>query len=243
MTPPDSRRLPHGIRREVVSFARRDGRVRPHIAKAWGAEHEDWMVHPVRCDRDASLDPAWKVDQQEIFGRRAPLVVEIGSGTGDAVLAAAQAHPDIDHLAVEVYRPGAATTVIRAHRGGLTNLRVLPADAAELLRTALADGQVQEVRIFFPDPWPKARHHKRRLVNDDTITQVVRVLAPGGILRLATDWADYADQMLTVTESCAQLTNPYGGFAPRWEGRPQTKFERKGLAAGRTSFDLELRRL
>ncbi|GAB77578.1 tRNA (guanine-N7-)-methyltransferase [Austwickia chelonae] len=239
----DASRLPYGLRREVVSFARRDGRIHPKIAKAWSAEHEALMVSPPRLDRDASLDPEWQLDAHSVFGRRAPLVVEIGSGTGEAVLASAAEHPELDHLAVEVYRPGAAKTAIRAHRRGLTNLRILQADAAALLRTGLEEASVSEVRIFFPDPWHKARHHKRRLVNENTVAGLARVLADGGRLRLATDWAEYAEQMLRVVSCCSELANPHDGFAPRWSGRPVTRFERKGSEAGRLVHDLELIRL
>ncbi|WP_116113390.1 tRNA (guanosine(46)-N7)-methyltransferase TrmB [Austwickia chelonae] len=238
--PGESVRLPYGLRREVVSFARRDGRVHPKIAKAWSTEHEALLVPAPRMDRDASLDPAWKLDAPSVFGRQAPLVVEIGSGTGEAILAAAAAHPELDHLAVEVYRPGAAKTAIRAHRRGLTNVRILQADAAALLRTGLDEAAVSEIRIFFPDPWRKVKHHKRRLVNESTIDGIVRVLVDGGCLRLATDWAEYADQMFQVVSGNAELNNPYEGFAPRWPGRPVTRFERKGTEAGRSVYDLEL---
>ena len=236
--------LPRGLRREVVSFARRDGRVHPKIARAWRPRHEELLVHPQRGERDASLDPRWRFDPVMAFGRSAPLVVEIGSGVGEVVLASAAAHPQWDHLAVEVYRPGAAKTVLRADRAGLGNVRVLQADAAALLRTGLEPASVAEIRIFFPDPWPKARHHKRRLITPATLRDAAQVLSPGGVLRLATDWADYAASMLVAVESVPMLCNPYqggpsGGYAPRWEGRPETHFERKGARQGRTAFDIQ----
>ncbi len=238
---------PPRLRREVVSFARRDGRGHRGIARAWSARHEELLVHPVRGHWDTSLDPAWRFDPLTAFGRSAPLVVEIGSGAGEVVLASAAAHPERDHLAVEVYRPGATTTVLRADRRGLTNVLVLQADAAALLRAGLAPDSVAECWVFFPDPWPKGRHRKRRLVNEVMVADVARALVPGGALRLSTDWEDYATQMLAATSGCPQLANPYthtasGGFAPRWEGRVPTRFERKGRAAGRRVVDLELRR-
>lgn len=230
------------VRREVVSFARRDGRIHPRIAKAWSARAAALEIRPCRLDRDASLDPEWVLDPVAVFGRQAPLVAEIGSGTGEAILTAAAADPDRDYLAVEVYRPGAAKTMIRAERQGLTNVRVLQADAAALLRTGLAPASVAEIRVFFPDPWHKTKHHKRRLVTDDMLADVARVLIDDGILRLATDWADYGAQMLEATARATDLINPHDGPAPRFAGRPLTRFERKGIAAGRSVTELEMRR-
>lgn len=232
--------LTRGVRREVVSFTRRDGRVRPKIARAWSARHEAFLVEPDRLDRDASLHPRWRFDAQACFGRSAPLVVEIGSGTGEALLASAAAHPEADHLGVEVYRPGVATTILRAERRGLGNVRMLEADAATLLRTGLAEGSVREVRVFFPDPWPKTKHHKRRLVTPALLAQAARVLGDGGVVRLSTDWPDYARQMLLAARDTPEFENPYSGFSPRWEGRTMTRFERKGIAAGRAVNDLML---
>ena len=224
----------------MVSFTRRDGRLHPQIARAWRPRHEEWFVHPPRGEREASLDPGWVFDPVAAFGREAPLIVEIGSGTGEAVLASAAERPDADHLAVEVYRPGAAKTVIRAERRGLSNVRVVQADAAALLRTALAPGTVSEIRVFFPDPWPKLKHHKRRLVGADMLRDAARALRPGGVIRLATDWADYARAMLEAAAEVAELDNPHHGVAPRFAGRPPTKFERKALAEGRAVTDVEL---
>lgn len=232
--------LPRGVRREVVSFARRDGRVHPKIARAWSERHEALLVQPDRLERDASLDPDWRFDAAAVFGRRAPLVVEVGSGTGEALLASAAGHRGVDHLGVEVYRPGAAKTVIRADRRGLTNVRVLSADAAALLRTGLRDRSVAELRVFFPDPWHKAKHHKRRLVTAAFLADAARVLADGGVLRLATDWADYAEAMLAAAERTPEFSNSHASFAPRFAGRETTRFERKGIAAGRVVKDLEL---
>lgn len=231
---------PCGLRREVVSFARRDGRVHPRIARAWAPRHEEWLIRPVRLERDASLDPSWRFDAARAFGRRAPLVVEIGSGTGEALLASAAVEPGVDHLGVEVYRPGVAKTVLRADRRGLRNVRVLQADAAALLRTGLPDASVAELWVFFPDPWPKLKHHKRRLVTASLLADAGRVLIDGGRLRIATDWQDYAEQMRHLAAAEANFDTPHAGYSPRFQGRTMTRFERKGIAAGRTVQDLLL---
>lgn len=229
-------------RRDVVSFGRRDGRRQGRFAREYPPELACFVVEPRRADRAASLHPQWVFDAAAAFGRRGPLVVEIGSGTGEAVLAAAKAHPEVDHLAVEVYRPGAARTVARAGTEAVHNVRVLEADARALVATGLARESVAEVRVFFPDPWPKARHHKRRLVDAGFVADAARALAPGGVLRMATDWEHYAHQMLTVATDCPALVNAHPdppGWAPRFEGRVVTTFERKGVGAGRRIHDLE----
>lgn len=231
--------------RQVVSFGRRDGRRKGQYARSADPALAGLVVVPERGEREASLDPSWLFDAAQVFGRVAPLVVELGTGTGEAALAYAAARPEYDHLAVEVYRPGASRTVIRAGAAGLSNLRVLEADGRALLASGLPAGSVAELHVYFPDPWPKKRHHKRRLVDAGFVADAARVLAPGGALRLATDWEPYAEQMLKVGSGCAELVNPFagdGGWAPRFDGRPVTLFERKGVAAGRVIRDLEFRR-
>lgn len=225
------------LRREVVSFARRDGRASAQVTRAFEPPLDRFVVRPARDERSTSLAAGWRLDAPAEFGRVAPLVVEIGSGTGESVLAAARAHPEADHLAVEVYRPGAARTILAADRLGLTNLRVLEGDARALLATGLPAGSVDEIRVFFPDPWPKARHHKRRLVQPDMLADAARALRPGGRLRLATDWADYAEHM---REALARVEAFEGGPGPRFAERPLTRYERKAVAAGRTVVDLDL---
>lgn len=230
-------------RRQVVSFGRRDGRRQGQYARAYLPELARFVIEPPRGERSASLADGWVFDASAAFERDAPLVVEIGSGTGEAVLHHAAENPHLNHLAVEVYRPGASRTVAQAGVRGLQNVRVLEADAAELVGGALAPGSVAALHVFFPDPWPKARHHKRRLVDAWFVAQVARALEPGGVLRMATDWEHYAHQMLQVAAGCGHLRNAYpardGGWAPRYSGRPLTTFERKGLAAGRTIHDVE----
>lgn len=191
----------------------------------------------------ASVAPTARLDPERVYGRRAPWVVEIGSGSGAALLHVAAARPEVDFLGVEVYRPGVAQTVAGLHRDGLTNVRMVQADAHDVLTRLVAPGSLTEVWTFFPDPWPKSRHRKRRLIDAEFAELVASTLQPGGTWRLATDWADYAERIRAVAGACSALANPYAGDAPRYEGRPLTKFERKGNLAGRQVVDLAYRRL
>jgi tRNA (guanine-N7-)-methyltransferase len=180
--------------------------------------------------------PAW-------FGRTAPLVLEIGSGMGEATAALAAAAPQIDHLAVEVFEPGLAALLMRIADAGLQNLLLLRGDAVDLLREAVPPASLASVRIFFPDPWPKRRHRKRRLVQPRFATLVASRLQPGGSLHLATDWTDYAAQMRTVCDAEPLLENTApGGFLPRPQWRPVSKFEQRARAEGRDVHDLLYRR-
>jgi tRNA (guanine-N7-)-methyltransferase len=249
------------FQRRTVSFVRRDNRLGPRLQRTWDAHHEALVIDVPRVEASMSVAPGFVLDAVRDFGRTAPLVVEIGSGTGDAVVQGAQARPGTNFLAVEVYRPGLAATVTKIVRHDLTNVRLVQADAVQVLEHMLGPESVAEIWVFFADPWHKMRHHKRRLVNPVFADLAASRLAPGGTLRLATDWADYARQMRDVLASCGSLTNPYGaefapphppggspsvdpetGFAPRFEGRVMTRFEQKALALGRTIYDLELRR-
>ena len=168
------------------------------------------------------------------FGRDAPLILEIGSGMGEATAQMAAADPDRDVLAVEVHTPGLGNLLQLIESAGLTNVRVLEADARDVLRDRLAPGSVDEVRVFFPDPWPKARHAKRRLVTAEFADLVAARLRPGGRLHVATDWASYADQVLAVLER----HRSYDVVSRDRGARPVTRFEQRGIAAGRTPHDV-----
>jgi tRNA (guanine-N7-)-methyltransferase len=237
------------FRTKPVSFVRRSGRLTTAQHKAWDNRRDRYLVEVPRAIAGTSVDPAWRFDAEAEFGRRAPLVLEIGSGRGENVVAAADAQPGKDFLAAEVYMPGLAQTMVRANqcrdRRGLANLRLLQVNAAELLETALAVAGLDELWVFFPDPWHKSRHHKRRLVTAEFAALAARVLRPGGVWRLATDWAEYGEQMLAVGDASPDFANAYGpgATAPRFEGRVLTAFERKGIAAGRQVADLEFVRL
>lgn len=214
--------------REVLSYSRRGNRFTPRQAEAWAAHHERWVVPDEAVD-----DPGFTWPQA--FGRRAPLVVEIGSGVGEATAVLAAERPDHDVLALEVWRPGVADTLWKLEETGADNVRLCGVDAVWVLEHMIAPGTLAELWTFFPDPWRKTRHHKRRLVSSSFATLAASRLQPGATWRLATDWADYAEQMLEVLDDEPLLE---GGVVPRWSARPVTRFERKGVEAGRDIVDL-----
>jgi tRNA (guanine-N7-)-methyltransferase len=191
-------------------------------------------------DQAVAVDGA-PLDLHRLFGRSAPLVVEIGSGMGEATAELAAADPARDVLAVDVHLQGLGRLLRRAEDAGLTNIRVAEGDGVILLREMLPPGVVDELRVFFPDPWPKARHAKRRLVQTAFLDLVATRLRAGGLLHLATDWAPYAEQMHTLVAAHSAYEIVHEG--PRPPHRPVTKFEQQGLVAGRTSYDLIARRL
>ncbi|HEY0637247.1 MAG TPA: tRNA (guanosine(46)-N7)-methyltransferase TrmB [Pseudonocardiaceae bacterium] len=219
-------------RRGIHSYTRRGERITPGQARAWA---ELWPRYGVTLTDDTTLDlDAW-------FGRHAPVVLEIGTGMGETTALLAEAAPEINYLGAEVYRPGLAALLMRVRERGLTNLRLVRGDAVRLLREHLAADSLDGVRVFFPDPWPKARHHKRRIVEPAFVALAASRLRPGGTLHLATDWEPYADQMLAVCrdEPALRNTSPDpAGWAPRPDWRPVTKFERRAVEEGRVVHDL-----
>jgi tRNA (guanine-N7-)-methyltransferase len=182
-------------------------------------------------------------DRAALFGREAGLVLEIGCGMGDATAAMAAADPGRDYLAVDVHTPGLANLLALAERGALGNVRAARGDAVELLRDLMKPGSLDAVHVFFPDPWPKAKHHKRRIVRPDVVALIRERLVPGGVLHCATDWAPYAEQMLDVLRADPGLRNLNDDYAPRPASRPVTRFERRALAAGRDIYDLMFTRM
>ncbi|MFI2664715.1 tRNA (guanosine(46)-N7)-methyltransferase TrmB [Micromonospora carbonacea] len=197
-----------------------------------------WSAYGLTVDDGPAAAP---VDLAALFGRRAPIVLEIGSGMGDATAAMAAADPGRDYLAVEVHTPGIANLLGLVERLGLGNVRVARGDALDLVR-ALPDGSLDAVHVFFPDPWPKSRHHKRRIIQPAHVALLRSRLMPGGTLHCATDWAEYAESMRETLTADAGLVDVHGGYAPRPAHRPVTKFERRALTAGRPVFDLVHRR-
>jgi len=231
-------------RRSVVSFTDRGGRMTAGQQRAWDRLWARFGADAPGFDRDPDgprppLDDG-RLDAAAWFGRQAPLRLEIGSGMGETTAALAAAEPDADHVAVEVYPPGLAQLLMRLEERGLTNLRLLRGDAVVVLEDLVAPDALAGLRVFYPDPWPKRRHHKRRLIQPATVALMASRLAPGATLHLATDVADYAEWMLEVTDAEPRLDNPHGGFAPRPAWRPRTKFEARAEQAGRPSRDLLL---
>lgn len=221
------------------------------------AEHGPaYLLDVPMVGEGTTVEPDFRLDVPAVFGRPAPLMVEIGSGGGDCVVHAAKQHPETNFLAIEVWTPGVAQTIAKAVHEGVANVRLICADAAQALPSMLGAASVQEVWTFFPDPWPKSKHHKRRLVQPEFADKIADLLEPEGNWRLATDWADYAWQIRDVVEGCTRLVNPYagrladagdgaadprgghGGFAPRFDGRVETRFERKGRKMDRIVRDV-----
>jgi tRNA (guanine-N7-)-methyltransferase len=182
------------------------------------------------------------IDARAVFGRVAPLVIEIGSGMGETTLEIAAADPATDFIAIEVHGPGVGSLLRGIESAGLTNLRVIRHDAIDVLEHMIADMSLAGIHVFFPDPWPKKRHHKRRLMQPAFAALTARKLAPGGLLHAATDWPDYAAQILAVLSAEPLLENTAAGYAPRPERRPRTKFELRGERLGHPVHDLVFRR-
>ncbi|MCC6302105.1 MAG: tRNA (guanosine(46)-N7)-methyltransferase TrmB [Gammaproteobacteria bacterium] len=216
--------------RPIRSFVRREGRMtgaQRHALEAFGPRYLlEFEEAPLELDA--------------VFGRVAPRTLEIGFGMGDSVLDMARRHPERDHLGVEVHRPGIGRLLGALAGEDLGNVRILCADAVQVLRHMIPDAALEAVFLFFPDPWPKKRHHKRRIVQPQFVELVARRLRPGGIFHLATDWEDYARHMLAVLEPSPSFTNSAGAgnYAPRPESRVLTKFERRGERLGHGVWDL-----
>lgn len=225
----DGRRM-----REVLSYSRRGARFTPRQQASWDAHHQRYVVPEAVVDEPGHT---WGA----LFERPdAPLVVEIGSGVGEATAALAAAHPEVNVLALEVWLPGIADSLWRLDEAGVDNVRLCSVDARWCLEHTIAADSLAGLWTFFPDPWPKTKHHKRRLVAPAFARLAATRLAPGATWRLATDWADYAEQMRESLDGEPLLE---GGPVARWEERPVTRFERKGLEAERAITDLAYRRV
>ncbi|OGT09641.1 MAG: tRNA (guanosine(46)-N7)-methyltransferase TrmB [Gallionellales bacterium RIFCSPHIGHO2_02_FULL_57_16] len=185
---------------------------------------------------------AQPLDLDHAFGRAAPKILEIGFGMGDSTAAIALAHPENDYLALEVHTPGVGNLLKLIAAQQINNIRIMQHDAVEVLRDMIGDGTLDGVHIFFPDPWHKARHNKRRLIQAPFIAQLVKKLKRGGYIHVATDWQDYAEQVLAVLSAEPLLENTAEDYAPRPEYRPLTKFEQRGIRLGHGVWDLVFRR-
>ena len=210
------------MNREIRSYVLRQGRITPSQQRALDALLPKFGI---------SFSQGF-LNAQEIFGRSAPVVLEIGSGMGETTAAIAQAHPENDYLAVEVHGPGVGSLLKKIEALGLANLRVVRHDAVEVLERMIPDASLAGIHLFFPDPWPKKRHHKRRLVQPPFAALVARKLAPGGYLHAATDWPEYAAQIDEVFSA-----SPFFGREEP-KTRPLTKFERRGIGLGHPVRDL-----
>lgn len=182
------------------------------------------------------------LDLNRIFGREAPKILEIGFGMGESTATIAQSHPQNDYLGIEVHTPGVGSLLNQIEQLELTNLRIIQHDAVEVLQHMLPAACLDGVHIFFPDPWPKARHHKRRLIQPDLAARLCSHLKPGGYIHAATDWEDYAEQILHVLSQETQLGNTATDFAARPDYRPLTKFEQRGIKLGHGVWDLIFRK-
>ena len=219
--------LPH---RPVRSYVRREGRLTRGQARIL---ERLYARYGLECGERC-------LDLQTLFGPGTPVILDIGFGNGEALAELAARHPERGYLGIEVYRPGLGRLLRRLEIEGLDNVRVIYADAVEIMRQQIADSSLAGIEVFFPDPWPKRRHHKRRLIQPEWVALAARRLVGGGFLHLATDWQDYAEHMLAVLEGSAEFTNTAGcgRFAAGSGERPSTRFERRGREKGHGAWDL-----
>jgi tRNA (guanine-N7-)-methyltransferase len=223
-----------GQPRRIRSFVRREGRMTDGQKTAL---ERLWPRYGLEA-------PTQLYELPKIFGRSAPVILEIGFGNGEHLLSRAQLEPQHDFIGVEVHRPGVGRVLHHAEAAGLHNLRAVSHDAVEVLQQGIADGALHEVVIYFPDPWHKSRHHKRRLIQAEFSGLLARKIAQSGRLLLATDWAHYAEQMVEVLNAVPEFENLSGDarFVSRHVTRPKTRFETRGERLGHDVFDLEYRR-
>src|SRR5574343_106858 len=224
--------LPEHLRR-IRSFVRREGRLTDAQSAAIAQGWPQWGVDyaPVIQDWDAH------------FGRQAPRFLEIGFGMGGATAEIAKNHPQHEYQGIEVHRPGVGNLLKLIEQDGLTNLRLMTHDAVDVVNQMIAPDSLDGVMIFFPDPWHKARHHKRRLIHPEFVRMLVSRLKPGGTIHCATDWENYAEQILEVLTADPQLQNTAATYAERPAYRPLTKFEARGLRLGHGVWDLVFQRV
>ncbi len=224
---------PQYKQKAIRSFVIRAGRMTDAQKKAF-ASH--WPHYGLSLF-DGRLDPA------KTFGREAPVVLEIGFGMGESLLQMALAESEKDFIGIEVHPPGVGRLLNAAAEAGVSNLKVYMADAKDVLEDCIADASLDRLQIYFPDPWHKKKHHKRRIVQPAFVQAIAPKLKQGGLLHLATDWADYAEQMLEVMTAAEGFANTGEGFVPRPDFRPITKFEKRGERLGHGVWDLLFRRL
>jgi tRNA (guanine-N7-)-methyltransferase len=215
--------------KKIRSFILRQGRLTP--GQQWAIDNY-WDKY---C-----LNPAADVDFSQVFGRVAPVIVEIGFGNGESLAKMAAAHPEQDYVGIEVHRPGVGHLLLLLEQQGLGNVRIYCHDAIEILEQKIPDHSLAGVHLFFPDPWPKKKHHKRRIVNTNFVALLLKKLTVGGYFHAATDWQHYAEWMLDILAAEPLLTNTSttGNYCQRPDYRPLTKFEQRGLRLGHGVWDL-----
>lgn len=226
---------PQFRRKDIRSYVIRSGRITPSQEKALA---EQWPRYGLDLAQGLqALDNAFPTPATE-------RILEIGFGMGDSLLAMAEQRPDQHFIGVEVHPPGVGRLVNEAAKRQLSNLRVFCADAVDVLEDCIADNSLARLQLFFPDPWHKSRHHKRRIVQPAFVATVVRKLQPGGVFHMATDWQPYAESMMETVSACEGLANCAGpgAYSPRPDYRPETKFERRGLKLGHATWDLLFRK-
>ncbi len=222
---------PHPGPRPIRSYVLRQGRMTPAQQAAF---ERLWQRYGIELKAHQTLQP------DSLFDQQGELFLEIGFGNGEALAQRAQSRPQHNHLGIEVHGPGVGHLLLEAESAELSNLRVLRADAAEVLRHALPEACLSGIYLFFPDPWPKKKHHKRRIVQPQMLEHFARCLKPGGLVHMATDWENYAQHMLACLNASDQFTNSIsdGDYIPRPEDRPLTRFEQRGLRLGHGVWDL-----
>jgi tRNA (guanine-N7-)-methyltransferase len=218
--------------RPIRSFVLRQGRFSPGQQRAYE------MLMP----RFGIPFSAGILDFAAVFGREAPKFLEIGFGMGETTAKIAKENPENDYLGVEVHSPGVGALLKLIDEHALTNIRIIQHDAVEVLREMVPPESLAGIHVFFPDPWPKKRHHKRRLLQPGFVELLASRLATGGCLHAATDWQEYAEHILATFSGVASLENTHSGFAVRPEARPETKFERRGQRLGHDSWDIIFRK-
>jgi tRNA (guanine-N7-)-methyltransferase len=223
--------MPH--HRPIRSFVLRQGRI----------SHAQQRAYDELLPRYAIPYVEAALNLDEAFDRSAPKILEIGFGMGESTARIAQHHPENDYLAIEVHTPGVGSLLKQIGELNLTNLRIMQHDAVEVVKNMLAPGSLDGIHIFFPDPWHKKRHHKRRLIQTEFIALLTERLKPGGYLHAATDWQEYAEHILAVLSAEPKLSNTVPDYAPRPDYRPLTKFEQRGLRLGHGVWDIVFRRI
>jgi len=220
-------------KRHIRSFVLRQGRVSPAQQRAC-----DTLMPRFGFPYSSQL-----LDLDQAFNRRAPKILEIGFGMGESTATIARAHPENDYLAIEVHTPGVGNLLKLIDTHQIPNIRIIQHDAVEVLRDMIGERTLDGVHIFFPDPWHKARHNKRRLIQSTFISQLMKKLKPGGYIHVATDWQDYAEQVLKVLSEEPLLENTAVDYAQRPSYRPLTKFEQRGIRLGHGVWDLLFRKI